>query len=75
VLASNVLVRIDDVELKGFDGLRPIYTLVPGDDPGLADFQAARNACSASVLFRDGGRYRVSRSGCSETATLRGKAA
>jgi hypothetical protein len=24
--------------------VRPIYTLVPKDDPGLADFQAARNA-------------------------------
>ena len=44
LLENNVLVRIDDVELKGFDGLRPIYTLVPKDDPGLADFQAARNA-------------------------------
>ena len=44
LLESNVLVRIDDVELKGFDGVRPIYTLVPTDDPGLADFRAARNA-------------------------------
>jgi adenylate cyclase len=44
LLENNVLVRIDDVELKGFDGLRPIYTLVPKDDPGLAEFQAARNA-------------------------------
>jgi adenylate cyclase len=44
LLESNVLVRIEDVELKGFDGVRPIYTLVPTDDPGLADFRAARNA-------------------------------
>jgi len=44
LLEHNVLVRIDDVELKGFDGLRPIYTLVPKDDPGLAHFQAARDA-------------------------------
>jgi hypothetical protein len=44
VLASNDLVRIDDVELMGFGGLRPIYTLVPTDDPGLAQFQAARDA-------------------------------
>jgi len=44
LLENNVLVRIDDVELKGFDGVRPIYTLVPTDDPGLADFRAARNA-------------------------------
>ena len=50
VLASNVLVRIDDVELKGFDGLRPIYTLVPRDDPGLADFQAARNALDRQMV-------------------------
>jgi class 3 adenylate cyclase/CHASE2 domain-containing sensor protein len=50
VLASNVLVRIDDVELKGFDGLRPIYTLVPGDDPGLADFQAGRNALDRQMV-------------------------
>lgn len=67
LLASNVLVRIDDVELKGFDGLRPIYTLVPSDDPGLADFQAARNAldrqmvCEALAHLRavDGGMLRV----------------
>jgi len=67
VLASNVLVRIDDVELKGFDGLRPIYTLVPGDDPGLAEFQAARNAldrhmvCEALAHLRavDGGMLQV----------------
>jgi class 3 adenylate cyclase/CHASE2 domain-containing sensor protein len=67
VLASNVLVRIDDVELKGFDGLRPIYTLVPSDDPGLADFQAARNAldrqmvCEALPHLRavDGGMLQV----------------
>ena len=67
VLASNVLVRIDDVELKGFDGLRPIYTLVPSDDPGLADFQAARNAldrqmvCEALAHLRavDGGMLQV----------------
>jgi len=44
VLASKVLVRIDDVELKGFDGSRPIYTLVPRNDPGFVDFKAARNA-------------------------------
>jgi hypothetical protein len=44
------LVRIDDVELKGFDGLRPIYTLVPANDPGLADFQAARNALDRKMV-------------------------
>jgi class 3 adenylate cyclase len=50
VLESNVLVRIDDVELKGFDGLRPIYTLVPRGDPGLADFQAARDALDQQMF-------------------------
>jgi class 3 adenylate cyclase len=50
VLAGNVLVRIDDVELKGFDGLRPIYALVPSDDPGLADFQAGRNALDRQMV-------------------------
>jgi class 3 adenylate cyclase len=50
ILESNVLVRIDDVELKGFDGLRPIYTLVPANDPGLADFQAARNALDRKMV-------------------------
>ena len=44
LLKNNALVRIDAVELKGFDGSRPIYTLVPRNDPGLADFQAARKA-------------------------------
>jgi hypothetical protein len=38
------------VELKGFDGLRPIYTLVPREDPGLADFQAARNALDQKLF-------------------------
>jgi class 3 adenylate cyclase len=50
VLERNVLVRVDDVELKGFDGLRPIYTLVPREDPGLADFQAARNALDQKLF-------------------------
>jgi class 3 adenylate cyclase len=67
VLAGNVLVRIDDVELKGFDGLRSIYALVPSDDPGLADFQAGRNAldrqmvCEALAHLRavDGGMLQV----------------
>ena len=50
LLEHNVLVRIDDVELKGFDGLRPIYTLVPKDDPGLAAFQAARSALDQKMI-------------------------
>jgi adenylate cyclase len=44
VLGSNALLRIDDVDLKGFAGGRSIYTLVPKDDPGLAAFDAGRKA-------------------------------
>ena len=44
VLESNVLVRIDDVDLKGFADGRSIYALVPKDDPGLAAFEAGRQA-------------------------------
>ena len=43
-LAGGALVRLDDVELKGFAEPRSIYALVPDDDPGLAAFQAARRA-------------------------------
>ena len=52
---ENVLVRIDEVELKGFDGLRPIYTLAPRDDPGLADSQAARNALDQQIVLQGDG--------------------
>jgi adenylate cyclase len=44
VLESNALVRIDDVDLKGFAGGRSIYALVPKDDPGLSAFEAGRKA-------------------------------
>jgi adenylate cyclase len=44
MLGSNVLLRIDDVDLKGFAGARSIYALVPEEDPGLAEFEAARAA-------------------------------
>jgi class 3 adenylate cyclase len=44
VLGSNALLRIDDVDLKGFSGGRSIYALVPKDDPGLAAFEAGRKA-------------------------------
>ena len=44
VLDNHVLVRIDDVDLKGFAGGRSIYALVPKDDPGLAAFEAGRKA-------------------------------
>jgi adenylate cyclase len=44
VLGSNVLVRIDDIDLKGFAGARAIYALVPKDDPGLVAFESGRKA-------------------------------
>jgi adenylate cyclase len=43
-LAGRALVRVDEVELKGFPGPRSFYTLVPRDDPGLAKFEAGRKA-------------------------------
>jgi class 3 adenylate cyclase/CHASE2 domain-containing sensor protein len=50
VLGGNVLLRIDDVDLKGFAGARSIYAVVPADDPGLADFEAARKALDQGML-------------------------
>jgi adenylate cyclase len=50
VLGSNVLLRIDDVELKGFARARWIYALVPTEDPGLAEFEAARKALDGGML-------------------------
>jgi len=50
VLGSNVLLRIDDVELKGFAQARPIYALVPAHDPGLPEFEAARNALDRGTV-------------------------
>jgi class 3 adenylate cyclase len=44
VLAGTVLVRLDDVMLKGFDEPRSVYTLAPDNDPGVAIFQAGRLA-------------------------------
>jgi len=44
VLANNVLVRVDDIEMKGFDKAGSVYALVPKDDPGLAGFEAGRKA-------------------------------
>ena len=50
VLAGNVLVRIDDIELKGFAHARSIYALVPRDDPGLPRFEAGRKALDQHML-------------------------
>jgi hypothetical protein len=44
VLAANVLVRVDDIELKGFDRPESVYALLPKDDPGLTEFVAGRKA-------------------------------
>jgi adenylate cyclase len=44
VLGDNVLVRVDDLDLKGFAEARAIYALVPCDDPGLVKFEAGRKA-------------------------------
>jgi len=51
VLAGNVLVRVDDIEMKGFEKAGSVYALVAKDDPGLAGFEAGRKAL-------DEGRYR-----------------
>jgi class 3 adenylate cyclase len=50
LLADNVLVRIDDLDLKGFAGSRSVYALVPRDDPGLAEFVAGREALEQKML-------------------------
>jgi len=49
-LARSVLIRIDDIELKGFVGPRSIYALVPKADPGLRKFEAGRNALDRQML-------------------------
>jgi adenylate cyclase len=50
VLGSNVLLRIDDLELKGFAGARSVYALVPRDDPGLGAFEAGRKALDRHMV-------------------------
>jgi class 3 adenylate cyclase len=44
MLANHALIRVDDIELKGFAKLESVYALVPRDDPGLARFEAGRKA-------------------------------
>jgi adenylate cyclase len=44
VLAANVLIRVDDVALKGFDKPESVHALVAKDDPGLPEFLAGRKA-------------------------------
>jgi class 3 adenylate cyclase len=43
-LSGGALVRVDDVELKGFSGARGVYAYVPDGDPGRAAFEAGRAA-------------------------------
>src|SRR5262249_40385727 len=50
VLGSNVLLRIDDVDLKGFAPARSVSPSVPADDPALAEFEAARKALDRGML-------------------------
>jgi adenylate cyclase len=49
LLGSNVLLRIDDLELKGFAGARSVYALVPRDDPGRSEFEAGRDALDRNM--------------------------
>ena len=53
LLANDVLVRVDDVELRGFAAARSVYALVPRDDPGLAAFQAGRRALDRQTSMRE----------------------
>jgi class 3 adenylate cyclase len=50
LLASDVLVRLDEVDLKGFGKPRWIYGMVPRDDPGRARFEAGRKALDQQNL-------------------------
>jgi adenylate cyclase len=50
ILAGSALVRVDDVELRGFSRPDAIYALVPDDDPGLARFEAGRKALDQQKL-------------------------
>jgi class 3 adenylate cyclase len=43
-IAGGMLIRVDDVELKGFTGSRSVHAFVPADDPGRAAFEAGRKA-------------------------------
>jgi class 3 adenylate cyclase len=49
-IAGGVLMRVDDLELKGFTGARAVYAFVPADDPGRASFEAGRNALDRNMI-------------------------
>ena len=44
VILDSALVRIDEVELKGFTGSRAVYAYIPANDPGRAAFEEGRSA-------------------------------
>ena len=45
-------IGIDDVELKGFAEPDSVFALVPGDDPGLAEFEAGRKALDQQLTCK-----------------------
>jgi class 3 adenylate cyclase len=49
-LVGGALIRVDDVELKGFSGSRSVFAFVPGDDPGRAAFEAGRKALDQHMI-------------------------
>ena len=49
-IASGALIRVDDVELKGFSGSRSVFAFVPRDDPGRAAFEAGRKALDRHMI-------------------------
>jgi class 3 adenylate cyclase/CHASE2 domain-containing sensor protein len=49
-IVGGALIRVDDVELKGFSGSRSVWAFVPGDDPGRAAFEAGRKALDQQKL-------------------------
>jgi adenylate cyclase len=68
VLGSHLIVRVDEVELKGFAAPESIYTLVPRDDPGLVAFQAAREALDAGMIVQALARLRAVEGGLLQQA-------
>jgi adenylate cyclase len=68
VLGGNALVRVDDIDLKGFAGPRAIYALVPRDDPGLVAFEAGRRALDRGLLCEGFAHLDAVRSGMLQQA-------
>ena len=68
-LTGNVLVRIDDVDLKGFAMRKSVYALVPADDPGLAKFEAGRRALDRNLLDEGFAHLKTVQSGMLQRAS------